>query len=306
MVSKGSSSKNLTGRLSVGLLKFLSWLPLSVAQFFGKLTGRLLYLVNNKQRFLVAANLRAVYPELAPCVQQRMQRQVLQHNAQTIFELGAMWFWPEQKVRKLIHEVHGESLMEDAFAKGHGVILLAPHIGNWEMVGNYLAIHYPATFMYKPPKLRSLDQPMQCSRRRFGADLAPTNLCGVKKVIQALKCSKVTAILPDQDAGENGIHAPFMGVPARTMTLISKLLQKTQAQCLFGVALRLPSGRFVMHFLPADRDRLASKDPLIATTALNQGVEQCVALAPEQYLWCYRRFRGLPLGYPDIYSKANA
>lgn len=136
---------------------------------------------------------------------------------------------------------------------------------------------------------------------RFGAQLAPTDLRGVKKVIKALKSNQLTAILPDQDAGANGVHAPFMGIPARTMTLISRLLQKTDAACVYGIALRHPKGGFELHFLPADRQGLASLDAIEAATALNAGVEQCIALAPEQYLWTYKRFKGMPEGYEDLY-----
>jgi KDO2-lipid IV(A) lauroyltransferase len=56
-----------------------------------------------------------------------------------------------------------------------------------------------------------------------------------------------------------------------------------------------------LHFLPADAG-IASKDELVATTALNAGVEACIALVPEQYLWSYKRFRKPPPGVVDIYK----
>lgn len=295
--------KNAAAHIGIGLLRLFSWLPLGFARGCGKLTGRLLFRFNNNSKFLTESNLRAVYPNLEPAALQAMTLSSLQHNAQSVFELGAMWFWQKPKLEKLIRSEHGLEILQAAYAKQNGVIVLAPHIGNWEIVGVYISMNYPSTFMYRPPKLQPVEKPMTESRMRFGANLVPTDLRGVKQIIQALKANHLTGILPDQDAGENGVHANFMGHPARTMTLVNRLLQKTSAQAVFGVAIRHPQGGFELHFLPADREALANVDKVAAATALNQGVEQCIALAPEQYLWAYRRFRGLPEGYPPIYKK---
>lgn len=301
--SSQSFSKRLVVKIALGLLRLLSWLPLSVAQAFGKVTGRLFFATKNRNKFLVECNLKAVYPQLSATQREFLVKKTLQNNAQSLFELGAIWYWNRQKMTGLIREEVNRELLDAAHAKGNGVLVLGPHIGNWELMGSYLSILYPSTFMYRPPRQASLEAPMKASRMRFGANLVPTDLRGIKQIIKALKENQLTAILPDQDAGENGVHAPFMGHPARTMTLVSKLLQKTEAQCLYAIALRHPQGGFVVHYLPADREALASKDVLVATTALNQGVEACVALAPEQYLWAYHRFRGQPQGAPNLYAK---
>ncbi|WP_173269644.1 lysophospholipid acyltransferase family protein [Thiosulfatimonas sediminis] len=283
----------------IGFLNISAWLPFTWLQGLGRFFGGLMARFNSHSRFLVRCNLRAVYPQLSDAELTVLSKAVLQHNAQSITELGAMWLGSRQTLQGLIHNVHGEQYLQSAFAQGKGVLLLAPHLGNWELAGNYLAMNYPATFMYRPPNLRALAPLMRRSRERFGAQLAPTDLRGVRQVIKALKSAQVSGILPDQDAGENGVQVPFMGVPARTMTLASKLLQKTDAHCLFIMALRNQKGGFELHILPADRDALADKDPVRAATALNHGVAQCVQQAPEQYLWAYRRFRGAP----GIYQK---
>jgi KDO2-lipid IV(A) lauroyltransferase len=66
---------------------------------------------------------------------------------------------------------------------------------------------------------------------------------------------------------------------------------------------RLPRGRgFRMHWLPAPDD-IADPDPRVAATALNRGVEHCVALCPTQYQWSYRRFRKRPVGLRNPYRR---
>ena len=298
-----SLRQKMATKLFLGILRFLSWLPLSWAQSLGKMLGTLLYWLPNNSRFLAQSNLNAVYPNLPIEARNKLVKQVLQHNAQAMLELGGVWFWSENKIRNLIKEEHGKELIDEAYAQGKGVLVLSPHMGSWEMMGAFLSLQYPATYMFRPPKSPELEKVMTESRSRFGAKLVPTNVVGIKQIVKALKQNQVSMILPDQDAGKNGVHAPFMGIPARTMTLASKLLKTSDAACVYMVILRRPQGGFAVHYLPADRDALMNKDLVEAATALNEGVERCVEMATEQYLWTYRRFRGQPEGMPNIYQK---
>jgi KDO2-lipid IV(A) lauroyltransferase len=77
------------------------------------------------------------------------------------------------------------------------------------------------------------------------------------------------------------------------MTLVSSLVRRFQPQVMYAFAQRTPKGSFQIKILPALRD-VGSADPITAATALNSGVEQCVRLCPEQYMWSYRRFRTRP------------
>ena len=53
---------------------------------------------------------------------------------------------------------------------------------------------------------------------------------------------------------------------------------------------------------------VASDHALAARIASDTGdmlvglLEDYIRLAPEQYLWTYRKFKGRPTGYPDVYS----
>jgi len=40
-------------------------------------------------------------------------------------------------------------------------------------------------------------------------------------------------------------------------------------------------------------------------TAVNQGIEQCITVDTEQYLWAYKRFRNRPEGDPPFYKKTD-
>ena len=169
------------------------------------------------------------------------------------------------------------------------------------MAGLYLAAQGPTTIFYKPQRL--LDELIRKARGRSGATLAPTRPRGVRLLVEGLERGEYAGILPDQEPkGESGaVFAPFFGVPAYTMLLVNRLARRTGARVIFMVAERLGPGRgFRMHCIAAP-EGVASEDDLIAATALNRGVEQCVAICPEQYVWPYKRFRRRPEGPPSPY-----
>ncbi len=121
--------------------------------------------------------------------------------------------------------------------------------------------------------------------------------------MQALSNGEYAGILPDQEprANKGAAFAPLFGIPAWTMVLVNRLARKSGARVIFMFAERLPrSAGFRIHCLPAP-DGIDSDDDATAAAALNRGIEQCIAVCPEQYLWPYRRFRRRPDDSPKIY-----
>ena len=139
--------------------------------------------------------------------------------------------------------------------------------------------------LYRPPKLKWLERLILKGRTRTGITLAEANASGVRKLMQALKRGEAIGILPDQipKAGE-GEWADFFGKPAYTMTLASKLAEKTGATIIMAFGERLKHGTgYAIHLTKVDS---------IATTAqLNHAIEQQIAQQPSQYLWSYNRYK---------------
>lgn len=305
--SDSKKQKPWIGRLLKALILLCSWMPYRLSQWIGSGLGRLLFWLpasKNSNKRIIQKNLAIAYPELNEFERHQRVKKALIALGKVTMELGIAWCWSYERLRPLIKEVKGQALLDEAKAHTKGILFLAPHMGNWELIGPIVSTQHSATFLYRPPNIPSVESFMVNARARFGAKLAPTDLRGVRTLIKALKNKEATVILPDQDPGASGgVYAPFYGRPARTMTLVSKLIQKTDCTVFFIVMKRLPNAQgFCLHYLPAD-PKIASTNEQEATTALNQGVEQCIQLAPEQYLWAYKRYRKPPEGVTDIYKK---
>ena len=108
--------------------------------------------------------------------------------------------------------------------------------------------------------------------------------------------------MPDQEPEpHSGEFAPFFGIQALTMTLLTNLAQKTGALVVTGWAKRIyePHGYEII-FCEAE-EGVYSEDPLTQVQALNRSVEACVTKSAEQYQWEYKRFKKQPDNKPGIY-----
>jgi len=292
----------LISPLFVGLQKGLARLSLPANHRVGVALGHLLMLGGEIKR-ITQLNLHQAYPDLSPRQRHALLKAVLIETGKTATEMGIMWTWPAQQLQPLIRQVHGEVHMRSALARGKGVLLLAPHIGNWELLGWCLPQYAPTTSMYEPPYFPGIETFMRQGRERSGARLVPTNGRGVKALLDALRRNELVGLLPDQAPDTGYVFADFMGRPARTMTLAHKLVQKTDATVVMGAMIRRPRGEgYDLHFLPGPDLQVA--DPVLAAARLNRAVQDCVALAPAQYQWTYKRWRKGPKTLSDLYKKA--
>ncbi|WP_163560387.1 lysophospholipid acyltransferase family protein [Halomonas sp. NO4] len=292
----------LQARAITTLWRALANRRLSSLWRLSRFAGPLVHGISRREREVTEVNLAQVYPELGAAARRRLARESLTHSAATMLELGLAWMAPPERVEAAILEVHGRELLDEARAEGRGVIVLAPHFGNWEVLNFWLSSHFPFTAMYEPPKIAPLDSVTRQGRERRGASLVPTNPRGVAALLKALKRSEAVGILPDQEPSwGSGVFAPFFGRLAYTATLLPKLVARTEARVVTGVARRLPGRGFAIHFLAAD-DRVYARDEGESATGVNACVEAAIALDPAQYQWEYKRYRKViqeQEGHPD-------
>lgn len=277
-------------------------MPLAAVHGLAKAYGLLTYWLPTRARATTRINLQHCFPRLDDAARERLVRQSLQHTAMTALEMGKAWFWPLPRTLSLIREIEGEQHLAAALADRKGAIVLAPHLGNWEIFGFHVCERAPTTFLYQPPRDPTLDRLIKLARSRGEARLAPTNRQGVAQLLKALQQGELVGILPDQEPPEeSGTFAEFFGVPALTMTLVARLVNKTGARVICGFAQRLPAGKgFRLVIIPAD-PAIGSADLQESVSALNRTVESVVRRAVEQYQWEYKRFKRRPPGQARFY-----
>jgi KDO2-lipid IV(A) lauroyltransferase len=284
------------------LTTLFALIPLPLLHGLGALLGSLFALFPNRHRRITLRNLVLCFPNMPERKRARLLILSLRETSKTLLETALVWRGSRQRLMGLIREVRGETLLNEAIAAERGVIIASPHLGSWELIGQYLQARHPLTCMYKPPKNPTVNSLMLAGRTHLGMQLAPIDAGGIRILLGALKRGELIGILPDQDPkGGAGVFAPFFGIATKTMILLPKLAARSGATVLVAYAERLSWGRgYRIHFLPVD-DAVHGKDETAAVTALNQAVETAIRQNPEQYAWNYKRFRSRPEGEPALY-----
>ena len=285
-----------------GLLRLTSLLPLPLTHAIGVWVGGLLWWIPNDLRRIASRNLVLTFPAMPVADRERLLRRNLWETGKLLLELGPLWLWRGERVLALVRgAVAGEEALTDTVRRRRGAILLTPHLGAWEMAGLYYSSRHPLTILYRPSRL-GLDELSVRGRGRLGGKVVATDARGVRSLLTALRDGEILGILPDQDPGdEGGVFAPFFGISASTMTLVSRLTRNTGAPVFLTWAERLPRGRgFALH-LRALPEVTAAGSLEESAAALNRGVEAAVRSLPAQYLWAYKRFKTRPPGESKLY-----
>ncbi len=294
---------NLADDLSVLSLKCLGKLPLATVRKLGSVAGTLAAKIPSDARRITRINIDLCFPEQTAEWRRDMVEKSMRETIITAFEMGPMWTGDSEEMLRYILSVEGEHLIKDALARGKGVVLLAPHLGNWELIGYFLSKQYDFGVMYQPGEFAKLSQLILDARQKYHAQLVPTDKTGVMALFKRLKKAKLIGILPDQKPDRSsGVMAPFFGVPALTQTLGPRLASQAKADVVGGVCYRdREAGGYRLHFFAVDPE-VRNDDLAIACAAMNRSIEQWVRLCPEQYQWEYKRFGRRPRSLPDVYK----
>lgn len=282
------------------LARLFARLPLRWVHFLGVALGWLIYRADAKYRQRLRENLRASGIATDSAHFRRLLRRAITAAGKAMLEIFVIWFRAEAEVLNLVRHVHGWEHVEAARAAGKGMILLTPHLGCFEIAGLYCGAQFTFTELYRPPKLAWLEPWMRAGRSRGHIDLATTDYAGVKKLLAALKRGEAIGALPDQVPSQGeGVWVDFFGRPAYTMTLMSRLQQKTGTAIICFYARRLDHGRgYAIRYLPPLPP--LSQNPEQAARQLNAALESAIRDCPEQYLWSYNRYKGTPPTAPEV------
>lgn len=288
-------------KLLLLLTRTLALLPFGWLMALASPLGAMLA-VGGRRKRVTMRNLAACFPDKSEAELLALTRAHCREFVKLALESPVLWHWPLERIISLVGEQRGQQHLDEALAKGRGLIFVLPHCGCWEIVSLYMPLHTDFAALYKPSEQPELDQFIMQQRERAGSRLFAADAKGLRQAYKHLKAGGVLCILPDQQPKEGeGQFAAFFGVQTLTMTLLSKMLQSTGCEIIFSTCERLNSkAGYRMHYLPADPE-IYSSDLEVSLAAVNRGVEACVNIAPEQYLWSYKRFSIRPAGEANFY-----
>lgn len=281
----------LKHRLACKLLELTTFLSFRSAW---RLSGWLTYCFyprSTKMKATIEHNLALAYPHQTDDQRAELARHTFRHTIAFGLEAGSVWLKPIDYGIAHIKSIEGLEYLEQAMESGKGVLILLPHLGNWEMANQFIAPRAQVVALYKPHPNKQLENHILNARTRAGVKMVPTSRSGVSQILRHLKKGGVTVVLPDQvPDGNGGVMAPFFKQEAATTTLVPKLARSSGSNVLSLVCARDTQGQFEIHLSPAP-EAIASDDIALAAAAMNTYIESLVNHIPAQYQWSYKRFK---------------
>ena len=281
----------------LSVVRWLSRRPLWLLHAMGAAVGWLTYGLSPtyRRRFVANAALAGVPKGAA--------RTAVAEAGRALLELPNLWLRPPGAKPNPPVRMEGTALIDEAHARGRGIVFLTPHMGCFEVTAQayaerYAAAHGPITVLYRPARKPWLRELVDSARARPGLATAPATLAGVRQMIRALRRGEAVGLLPDQVPPEGlGVWAPFFGKPAYTMTLAARLVQQTGATLLLAWGERLPHGAGYVVHVSAPTEALPIEDAASPATQtacasiVNRAMETLIRQCPQQYLWGYNRYK---------------
>ena len=294
--------EKLKGALAVGFLRLFALLPWGAVQATGSAIGWLMWKLPNGSREVVRINLAKCFPELSAAERERLVGETLRDIGKTLTESACAWIWPVERTLGLVREVEGLEVLQAALASGKGVVGVASHLGNWEVLNHYFCSQCKPVIFYRPPKLQALDELLQKQRAQLGNRVAPSTKEGILSVIKEVRRGGVVGIPADPEPSRSsGVFVPFCGIQALTSKFVPGMLAGGKAVGLFLNAVRLPDNSGFKVIFEAVPEDMYSEDPQVSAAAMSRTLERYVRAYPSQYLWSMKRFKKRPDGEKKWY-----
>lgn len=210
-------------------MKFLRLIPHNLALAFGKLIGKILYLVLWQKTDRCEAR----------CVKSlgvgvTLAREIVRKSFINL-GMSAVEFIRLPKIKPRISQLadfpeESRRLLLEAQSRGHGVILMSSHMANWELAAiRVINCGFTLHVVYTPQRNQggANDIIMDIRNQTPEMKMIDSNT-GLREIFRTLKAGGIIVIMQDLDARKDGVITNFLGLPASTHEGIVKLYRKFQ------------------------------------------------------------------------------
>ena len=290
-------------RVGLAIIWLLHFLPLTVLALIGRALGVVAYALARERRHVGLANVRLCFPTLSESERRRLVRRHFELFTRAVLERGILWWSSKERIARIVRV---EGLEHWEAVRDSPVIWLVPHFVGVDMGGVRLSIEYCAAGMYSRQKDARLDQVLYRGRTRFVMPRLVSRQDGIRAVLRAMREGLPFHYSPDMDYGpRDSVFVPFFGVPAATITGLSRIARITGAVVVPLVNRQLPGGRgYAARFYPAWTD-FPTGDDVADARRMNAFIEDRVLEMPEQYHWLHKRFKTRPPGAKSVYESPS-
>ena len=224
----------------LALLRLIVLLPQKQRMRAGSLLGKLSYRLAGKRAFIAQRNIELCFPELSAKDHLALTHRHFESLGKSVVEMGMSWWISEAEIERLF-VIEGLENMNEAVARGKGVLMLCAHLAGVELSGRAIMTQLPPlAAMYRPNNNPMLNALMWRSRAKSISELITKD--SIRQLLRALKNKRVVWYAPDQAyTGKNSVLADFCGIPAMSNAATTQLLKASGATPVSYTHLTLPT-----------------------------------------------------------------
>ncbi len=270
-------------------------LPLKVAYKLAVFISDIHYIFADKDREGVTANLKAIFPEKSGHEIRKIRIKMFRNFAKYLVDFFRFSKIDREYIKNNV-KMKGIHYLDEALAKGKGVIMLTAHIGNFELGAAVMGIlGYDFWVVALPHKSKNVDDFFNSQRENKGVKVIPFGNA-VKQSMAVLSKNGLLALAADRDfSREGGVLADFFGRPTYLPRGPSVFALKTGAAVVPGFMLRNADDSFTLELgrpievTEVKHGKLFDEDLKSLTEKYNAILESYIRKYPEQW-YVFRRF----------------
>lgn len=260
--------------------------------------GRLWHALDRRHRQIALRNLDLAFgDELSREAKRSLCLQTFIHLSCVFLEMPGLFRLYEHNLDRHI-TFSGTEHVHAVLAQRKGILVMASHFGNWELMALAFSMRYrPFYVVMRPLDNPALNKWVVHMRTRGGNETIAKGE-SARRIIRLLRRGEAVALLVDQNVDwYEGVFVPFFKEIACTSKALATLALRTDSLVLSVYNYRQPDGRYHMVIQPEvklsrSQDRAADIEQ--NTALFNRIIEGYVREHPEQWFWLHQRWKTRP------------
>ena len=251
----------------------------------GECLGALAWPFMGKRRRIVIRNLRIAFADEMDMDEiHRMAKDSFCRTAANMISVAYTARLSPKQLKDVLR-VENLELLEQALAKGRGVVLLLAHMGNWELLSRM--VHFfpegsKAGAIYRHLNNIPLDRRTRKRREADGTRMFSKN-DGFHQITSFLRDGGIVGILADQRVGMQGDVVSFFGRMTRSTPLPSLLARRSKAEVIALSVVTERPGKWKAKFHSVERPH--------STENCTAALEVAMRTEPKDVFWLQERWK---------------
>ena len=273
--------------------KFFLLIPYDVSIRFSRFCSKIVYIALGKYRRLTKKHLRLAFGNTKTEKEiSRIARKVFINLGLSLIEILSL---PKIKDRlDLMIDVKDIKKIDDALAKGKGVVVISAHFGNWELISIIFALKgYPANIIARPIYYEKYNEWITFLRNSMGVNVI-YRTGSPKEILRALHKNELVGITPDQDIDSiDGTFIDFFGMKTYTPIGPVKIAMAAGSPIVPMFIVRNGKKHTIHIEDPIVIENIDNKSAAVKeyTQKWSDVIESYVRKYPEQWVWMHKRWK---------------